>query len=245
MDEAVRSLKGRRIGILVLNLAYFAALLVLGFLLFRRNMTGPVLYGAVVLCVAAYIFGVRRASKSYTRSLRDAILRYAVCAGWEDVRHEAKSGVSRAMAMESGLVPSTSDTVFMSREHITGTAGPIRAELADVTFPIGEGGRNAMFNGCFIRLTWPGARFDPVTVRGGQIDGELPAAQRRAVEELGSCIPGSLYLRTEGDRLDILLRGRFLGFPVNLLMPVTEKSLTADPLPEVGQSVRLARLLRR
>jgi len=43
----------------------------------------------------------------------------------------------------------------------------------------------------------------------------------------------------------VILRGRFLGFKINPLMDVTENTLSKDPLPELGQILKLARQLCR
>ena len=65
------------------------------------------------------------------------------------------------------------------------------------------------------------------------------------LEEIGSLIPGSLYLKMEGDSVNVLLRGRFLGFSINPLAAVTQSLLETDPLPEMGELIQLARLAAR
>ncbi len=240
------TLKRNRLGILLLNLAYFAGLLVLGFLIFLRGLWGPGVFLAVAVCVALYLLVVRPAGRRYIRSLRAAILRGTVCASMTEVEYDPKGGVPREMTQESGLVPASTDRAFLSREHIRGKAGGVEVEMADTTFPIVENRLNAMFNGCFLRLTCPGGNFEPLTVRAGDLSGlKLPAAQLRCLESIGELIPGSLYLHMEGERLDILLRGRFLGFPINPLTPVTQQLLTNNPLPELDGALRLVQLRRR
>ena len=133
----------------------------------------------------------------------------------------------------------------MSREHVTGRCGTMSVELADVTFPIIEDGHNAMINGSFVQLVWPGANFAPVTVKAGEWkDLTLPKQQMELVAKLGELIPGSLYLKAGGETLTLLLRGRFLGFRINPLMQISEQTLGANPFPELGQVIQLARLMR-
>ena len=73
---------------------------------------------------------------------------------------------------------------------------------------------------------------------------KLPKQQMELVEKLGELIPGSLYLKAGGETLTLLLRGRFLGFRVNPLMQISEQTLGANPFPELGQVIQLARLMR-
>lgn len=101
----------------------------------------------------------------------------------------------------------------------------------------------SMFNGACIHLRWPGAAFPAVTVRQGELEG-LPPSQREPLEELGALIPGSLYLQAAGDTLTVLLRGRFLGFPLNPLMPLTEKTLAVNPFPDLEKTLAFARAMR-
>lgn len=244
MEDALRTLKKKRLGMMLLNLAYFVALLLLGVAVFLKNAggTGYLLIG---LCLAAYLLAVRPVSRRYTAALREAILRHSVCGELEDFQYQPKSGVSWETVGGSGLISTSSEAAFISREHITGRCGTMAVELADVTFPIVEDSRNAMFSGAVLQLTWPEAGFAPATVRAGELEGlELPKQQLELVEQLGSLIPGSLYLQTREDRITVLLRGRFLGFPINPLTPVTEKTLEANVFPELRQALQLARLMR-
>lgn len=246
MKEAVQTLKRQRVRMMLVNLAYFVILLVLGVLLFLKNAGGGIVgYLLIAACLAGYLLLVRPMSRRYTAAVRDAVLRYTVCAELSGCDHRPGSGTTLEKVQASGLVPSSSRTAFMSREHITGHAGTMAVELADVTFPIVEDGRNAMFNGAFVQLVWPGADFAPVTVKAGGYDGlKLPKQQMELVEKLGELIPGSLYLKTEGETLTLLLRGRFLAFRVNPLMQISEQTLGANPFPELGQAIQLARLMR-
>lgn len=240
MTEAMQTLKRQRVRMMLLNLAYFLALLALGTLIFLKGM-GGVAYLLAAACVAVYLLAIRPVSRRYTAAVREAILRYTVCGELTDFRYAPKEGVAAELVRASGLAgtPKT----FMSREHVTGRSGTMEVEMAGVTFPVVEDGLNAMFSGAFLRLTWLGADFAPVTVRAGDLD-ELPKAQRELAEELGSLIPGSLYLRAEGETLTVLLRGRFVGIRINPLMDISEKTLGANVFPELKQTIQLARLMR-
>lgn len=119
-------------------------------------------------------------------------------------------------------------------------------EMADTTFPILENGRNAMSSGLYIRLSRDGASFPEFTVRSGQIDEvDLPAKALALLREMASFVPGNLYIVSRGDAMHVFFRGRFVGFQINPLMNLTEKTLQANPLPEADQSLHLALLLIR
>ena len=236
MTEAVQTLKRQRVRMILVNLAYFMVLLLLGVLLFLQNdAAGVTGYLLVAACLAGYLLLVRPMSKRYVNAVREAILRYAVCAELTDFNQQSKSGVTAEAVRACGLVPASADT-FMSREHITGNCGTMAVEMADVTFPIIEDGRNAMFSG---------ADFAPVTVKAGETGSlSLPKQQMELVESLGELIPGSLYLKAGGETLTLLLRGRFLGFRVNPLVQISEQTLGANPFPELRQAMQLARLMQ-
>ena len=72
-----------------------------------------------------------------------------------------------------------------------------------------------------------------------------PAGEKKLLEQACSYIPGSLYLRTQGDEMEILVRGRFLGFRINPLMQLTESTLNASPLPELKPLLELLRRMVR
>lgn len=246
MTRAVETLKGRRVRMILVNLVYFLALLALGVLLFLTGaVEGWVGYALVALCLAAYFLLVRPMREGYVRSVREEILRCGVGACLTDFRYQAKEGIPAERIRNSGLVSAGADT-FLSRERLTGKSGAMAVEAADVTFPIVEEGRNAMFSGAFVEIHRPGANYRPVTVRAGALEGlNLPAGELALVKELGALIPGSLYLKAEGETLTLLLRGRFLGFPVNPLLPITEKTLESNPFPELEQAVALARRMEK
>lgn len=245
MDAAVGALKRHRRNILVLNLFYFLLLLATGALIFLVGV-GGVFYLLAGACVVLYIFLVRPATRRYVSKLREEILRSTLGQHLEDWQYDPKDGVSSQQVQASGLISTTSPRSFYSREHISGRAGSIQIELADVTFPIWERARNAMFSGCFLRLRWPGMQFPSLMVRAGDTSAlQLPGRQMELLEEMGSLIPGSLYLKMEGDSVNVLLRGRFLGFSINPLAAVTQSLLETDPLPEMGELIQLARLAAR
>lgn len=241
MAGAMQNLNRKRTGVFLLNLVYFLALLGLGILLFLQGQTGAA-YLVVTGCVVVYLLLVRPVTKRYVKLVRQEILADTLGQILEDYQYQEKSGVTAQKVQESGLVPTTSPKSFFSREHITGRQGDIQVEAADVTFPIREGKLNAMFSGCYLRLTWPGAELPDVTVRRGErSELSLPIKQKELLDQMCSYIPGNLYLSTHGQQAEFLLRGRFLGFRINPLMPVSQP--TESPLPELELALRLVRLM--
>lgn len=235
-----QALSRRRTRMLLVNLAYFLVLLALGVLFFLKGAGGTAAYALLVLCVAGYLLLVRPLRGRYAAAVRETVIRQTVGAGLDGLSYAPKGGVT-AQAVQV-FFPAVNPGAFMSREHVTGHAGPIRAELADVTFPISEGGRNAMFSGAFVELTWPGAALPALAVRSGDT-ANIPKRLAALTEELGALIPGSLFLHSGGETLTLLLRGRFLGFPVNPLLPADRRMLQANPFPELDQAIRLIRLM--
>lgn len=189
MTEAVQTLKRQRVRMILVNLAYFMVLLLLGVLLFLQNDAAGV---TGYLLVAACPGGISPAGAAHEQTVRqcgaEAILRYAVCAELTDFNHQSKSGVTAEAVRACGLVPASADT-FMSREHITGNCGTMAVEMADVTFPIIEDGRNAMFSGAFVQLAWPGADFAPVTVKAGETGSLSLPSNDGACGKLGRADP--------------------------------------------------------
>lgn len=241
MAGAMQDLSRKRLGVFALNLIYFLALLGLGVLLFLQGALEGA-YWLVAACLVLYLLVVRPATKRYIRLVRREILESTLGQTLEDYQYEEKGGVTPRQVQDSGLVPTTSPKSFFSREHITGRQGDIQVEAADVTFPIQQGKLNAMFSGCYLCLTWPGAQLPDVTVRRGSVSElSLPLKQKQLLEEMCAFIPGNLYLHTHGQQAELLLRGRFLGFRINPLMPVSEP--TESPLPELELALRLVRLM--
>lgn len=246
MDESLAALRRRHTGILLVNLLYFLVLLTLGVLFFLKGAGESAAYALAVLCAAGYLLLVRPAQKRYTSAVREAVIRHAVCAELDDFSYDPKDGAAAAAVQAAGLFSGIPSGAFVSREHTAGRTGSIQAELADVTFPIVEDGLNTMFSGAFLELTCPGARLPEVTVRAGDISGlQLPGQQLALIKTLGELIPGSLYLRSGGEKLTLLLRGRFLGFPVNPLLPADGRTLQANPFPELNQALQLVQLMKR
>lgn len=243
MAGAMQDLSRKRLGVFALNLVYFLVLLGLGALLFLQGALEGA-YWLVAACLILYLLIVRPATKRYIRLVRREILDATLGQVLEDYQYDEKGGVTPQQVQNSGLVPTTSPKSFFSREHITGHQGAIQVEAADVTFPIREGKLNAMFSGCYICLTWPGAELPDVTVRRGEYRKlSLPIKQKELLDQMCSYIPGNLYLYTSGQQAQLLLRGRFLGFRINPLMPVSESA--ESPLPELELALRLVRLMNR
>lgn len=241
----MESLRRRRKGIILLSLGYFLGLLAVGIAVFLKDAGPTAAYGLIAFCAAVYLLLIRPAVHRYTGAVREAVLEHVVCRNLEGFCYSHKEGISPQVVHNSGLLADNSKKAFVSREHITGRRGGMELELADVAFPIVEENQNSMFNGACVCLRWPGPDFPAVEVRQGKLEGlRLPKSQMEQLEDLGALIPGSLYLRAEGNTMTVLLRGRFLGFPVNPLMPITETSMAANPFPEVERIIALAGLMR-
>lgn len=120
---------------------------------------------------------------------------------------------------------------FLSRELVTACKGGFRLKMADVTFPVRKDGLNAMFNGMLLHITGDSATFPELRLTSGETD--VPPAARALLEQL----PGEYSLRAGRQGLYLLLRGRFIGFPVNPLLHITEKTL------EAACGMRLAQVL--
>lgn len=245
MTEALRALRRQRLVMLLTNLAYFIALLILGVIFFLKDAGNGAAMVLVILVLAGYLLLVRPRSRKYLAAVRKELLHWGVCGELENWTYHPNEGVPAAQVQEVGLVQTTQPRAFSSRQHITGKIGTMSVELADVTFPVMEERLNAMFSGLFIQLRWPGAHFPALEIhRGDWKDLKLTKQQQESLEALGGFIPGSLYLKAEGERLTVMLRGRFLGFRINPLMQLSESVLTANPVPEVMEAVRFARLMR-
>lgn len=234
-------LRKKRIRMLLLNLGYFLVLLVLGIFLFLTG-AGRWIYLPAAAAIVFYILLVRPVKKNYENDLRTAILQHSVLDRLQEAAYGRKEGVPASYLTDAGFINAIDPKSFLSREHITGNAGGLRVEMADVVFPFREGGYNKMFNGCLIHIVNPGADYPELMVRGGDFSALSPGREKKLIEKLGSYIPGSLSLHRAGDTLDVLLRGRFIGFPINPLGEVRESTLKSDPLPEFQTALELARL---
>lgn len=152
MDGVLAALRRRRTTMLLVSLAYFAALLALGVLFFLRGVGGAAAWVLAALCVAGYLLLARPMRGRYIAAVREAVIRYAVCGGIEDLSYAPKGGISISCVQDAGLFSGLRPGAFMSREYVAGRSGPIRVEAADVTFSIAEEGRNAMFSGLLMNL---------------------------------------------------------------------------------------------
>lgn len=243
MGEVLSALRRQRAAVLSANLVYFLALLFLGVNLFLRDV-GTALWYFALPALAAYFLLVRPMTKRYQCALRGAILKYGVCSGLSEMTYDPKKGFSAEEFLASGLVTTVSSKAFLSREKVTGRRGALSLEMADTTFPILENGRNAMSSGLYVRLSRDGASFPEFTVRAGQTgEAVLPANAAALLREMASFVPGNLYISSRGDTMHVFFRGRFIGFQINPLADLSEKTLQANPLPEADQSLRLALML--
>lgn len=239
MDAYLQKLRKERIKVFCCGIAYFVLLLAAGTLVFLKDASYANVLVAV--CVGIYLLAVRPILSRYKKHLRRAMLEINLGKQLEPLTYEPKEGLSARELEDTGLTPVPLSS-HLSREKIQGKAGGYRVTLADVTFPFHNGSLNEMFNGCAICLESDFGTFPPLRMEAGTlVEGELGQKEQELTEEIGSLIPGSLYLNTQGNRLYVILRGRFLGFKINALMDVTENTLSKDPLPELGAVLKLAR----
>ncbi len=241
MEARIQRLAGQRIRVFALCIGYFLLILAAGSLVFWKAAS----YGnlLVFVCVAVYLFLVRPALNRYKSSLRRELLEIHVGKHLKNMVYDPKAGFLREDLERSELVPLPLES-FLSRERITGKNGGFSVTLADVTFPVRMGGLNQMFSGCAIRVEASQNQFHTLRVEAGTVLSGSPTEKEEALlERIGSFIPGSLYVNTRGARMDVILRGRFLGWRINPLMEVTAGTLSNDPIPELKQVLELARSL--
>ena len=237
MKETVAKLKKARLTVLLANLIYFLAVLALGFLIFVKGR-GGLLYGLVAAALAAYLALIRPLTARYKRTARESLLRENVCRGMSDFTYLPKAGFTAREFQEAGLMAGDTGKAFLSRELVTARKGSFRLKMADVTFPVRKDGLNAMFNGLLLHITSDSAAF-PELRRTSDDETDVPPAARALLEQL----PGEYSLRTGSQGLYLLLRGRFIGFPVNPLLHITEKTMETALLPEAAYGMRLAQVL--
>ena len=240
----LEALQKKRKKMLLINLIYFIGLLLIGVSLFLTG-AGRWIWVPAAAAVVFYLLLARPAKVNFERELRETILRRRVLSRLEEAKYDRSEGISASCLTDAGFVNSINEAAYLSREHIRGRNGDMDVEMADVTFPIRENGLNKMFSDCMIHITAPGKNYTPLRVYGGKPDessGPVTTAERELIKSLGSYIPGSLSLYREGQVLDILLRGRFIGFPINPLGEVRESTLQSDPLPELKTALELAAL---
>ncbi len=239
--ETVRELQKRRVRIILINLVYFIGLLAVALVMFFMN-AGQWIYLPVAALVIFYLFVDRPMLKGFEQDLRAAILAQGTLKILDDWSYLPKEGISSSYIIKAGFINVIAENSFLSRELIRGKKGSISIEMADVTFPIHEAGLNRMFSGCLIHMTVPGADAAVLDVKAGDTSHLNTGKEKRLADKLGEFIPGSLYLHREGDQIDILMRGRFIGFQLNPLMEVHESTLNSDPLKELKTALELAGL---
>lgn len=237
MKETVAKLKKARLTVLLANLIYFLAVLALGFLIFVKGR-GGLLYGLVAAALAAYLALIRPLTARYKRTARESLLRENVCRGMSDFTYLPKAGFTAWEFQEAGLMVGDTGKAFLSRELVTAHKGGFCLKMADVTFPVRKDGLNAMFNGMLLHVTNDSVIFQELR-RTSDDETDVPPAARALLEQL----PGEYSLRTGRQGLYLLLRGRFVGFPINPLLHITEKTMEAALLPEAACAVRLAQVL--
>ena len=241
MNDWLQKLRKERILVFCCGIAYFLVLLAAGIFVFLKNAA----YANMLVagCLGIYLLAVRPVLSRYQRLLRRAMLEINLGKYLNQLIYEPKQGFSQKELEETGLTPVPLKS-HLSREKIRGKAGIFRVSAADVTFPFHNGNLNEMFNGCAVCLGTDFGEFPPLRMEAGVWKAGEPDPRTQALaEEIGSLIPGSLYLKTQDNRMYVILRGRFLGFKINPLMDVTENTLSKDPLPELGQILKLARQL--
>ena len=238
MKETVAKLKKARLTVLLANLAYFLVVLALGFLIFVKGR-GGLLYGLVAAALAAYLVLIRPLTARYKRTAREGLLRENVCREMSNFVYRPKEGFTAQEFQEAGLMAGDTGKAFLSRELVTARRGGFRLKMADVTFPVKKDGLNAMFNGLLLHITNDGVTFPELSLTSDESDAPVQTAAKALLEQLR----GEFRLRAGPQGLYLLLRGRFVGFPVNPLLHITEKTMRAELLPEAACAVRLAQVL--
>lgn len=238
MKETVAKLKKARLMVLLANLVYFLAVLALGFLIFVKGR-GGLLYGLAAVAVVAYLMLIRPLTSRYKRTAREGLLRENVCRDMNDFSYRPKEGFTAQEFRESGLMAGDTGKAFLSRELVTARRGGIRLKMADVTFPVKKDGLNAMFNGLLLHVTNDGVTFPELSLTSDGPDAPVLTAARSLLEQLR----GEFRLLSGSQGLYLLLRGRFVGFPVNPLLHITEKTMQVSLLPEADCAMRLAQVL--
>ena len=241
MNTTLQELKRGRLQILILNLAYFLAIIGIGYALFIKNADSMWLYVLTVVFIVGYLVIVRPCTKRHVRDVRIAILKNTTFHDLRNVKYSPQEGVQLQQIINSRLINDEHPKSFISRQHIVGTMDGITVEVADVSFPIHEKGMNNFFSGLYMHLYQPRASCSPLDVREGKLNQlqEIQPQQKKILTDLCSFIPGNCYLHMEGEQADLLLRGRFIDYRINPLLEIVEKTLTADPLPEVKQVIKL------
>ena len=239
VSDELKELQKQRVRILLTNIAYFTALLVIALIMLFKN-AGQWIYLPVAALVLFYLLADRPMLKRFEQRLRISILKHGTLKNLDSWSYEPKNGLSPDIIVEAGFINVIRTDSFLSRELISGRKNDISVQIADVTFPIYEGGYNKMFSGCLIHLHNPGKDMELLDVKAGDASHLKAGREKKLIEKLGEFIPGSLYLHRKGENIDILLRGRFVGFQINPLGEIRESTLNSDPLPELKVALELA-----
>lgn len=237
--------KRRRAGILAGYIAYFAGILAALALLIRVGYYAALALAAVL--VALYFALLRPAGRRYCAGVVTTTLANTVGARLSGFTYAPKGGLDAGAVADAGLPDTQADRAFRSWHYITGRQGGLGVELADVSFAIRDKGLNAMFSGCCVRIRGEGIRALGVLSQAGRVpEGTpLPGWQNTLLEEINRVRPTSLYLKVGEGTVSALLRYRFLGFKASPMLPVTDQTLSADPLPELEGLLKLAQRLDR
>ncbi len=241
MEARIKALTRERTRVFCLCIGYFLLILAAGSLVFWKDASYAQIL--VVACVAIYLVLVRPMLSRYKGRLRRELLEIHLGKHLKNMTYDPKGGCSREDLEKTQLVPLPLDS-FLSRELVKGRSGGFSVTMADVTFPIRVGSQNQMLSGCAIRVEAGQNQFRPLRVEAGEVLGGFPTEKEEVLlETIGSLIPGSLYVNAQETRLDVILRGRFLGWRINPLMEVTAGTLAYDPMPELKPVLDLARSL--
>ncbi len=244
MEETVNRLQTCRRDMMLRNLAYFMLLLGTGTaVLLLPNISWQA--GLIAVCVVIYLFAVRPFNQRYLTKLREAILQCSMGETLFNPVYHSKEGVAAEQITQDLFPGNLAQKSFFSREHLSGGVNGLPAELADVSFPLRTpGGRNMMFNGCFVSIALSKPLPEPVRITGGEIkECSCTGAARKCLEQMCDTYRGGLYIFAEGRTFSALCWGTFLGARLNPLFPVTEARLCTGPVPQWQECVRLSRLL--
>lgn len=242
MKAAFAQLRKKRLMVLLANLLYFLAVLVLGFLIFVKGQ-GGLLYGLVAAILITYLALVRPITARYKRFVREILLRENVCKGMKDFTYAPKEGFTAAEFQSSGLMPGDVGKAFLSREKVTARNDTLKLEMADVTFPVKVNGLNAMFNGMLLRITSEDAEFPPLRLDEENWETAMVPSEARKVLNQMKAREGQFILQVRAHTMYLLTRGCFIGFPVNPLLNITEKTMQTELLPEVRCGIHVAQAL--
>ncbi|WP_205703163.1 MULTISPECIES: hypothetical protein [Acutalibacteraceae] len=243
MEGCLESLQKARRQMLTANIAYFLALLAAGLLILYLT-DERLRYLGIAVCISVYLTVVRPLGKRYRLSIREAVLKNIFGKKLKDYTYEPGRGIQKRQVADTDLFPMKSDKAFLSRELVCGSSGNCSVEIADVAFPICIDRQNEMFNGCFIQVEFQKTIHSSVCIKAGNVEEEREITYRtdKFLKKLASEY-GNIYLRVQENKLTMLCRGKFLGFRINPLYPVTSELFLFDPLPEFKKAMDLVQLM--